>query len=75
MLDVQRVAGISGRLGIGLTVLLVAACAASMVHARWTILEPAALRYGLVALGTVVALVIAWTPLGRPSPAVAERSG
>ena len=59
---------------LGLTVALVAACAFSMVHARWTILEPAVLRYGLVALGTVVALAIAWTPLGRPSSAVAARS-
>jgi len=75
MLDVQRVAGMGGRFGLGLTVALVAACSASMVHARWTILEPAALRYGLVALGTVVALAIAWTRLGRPSPAVAARSG
>jgi hypothetical protein len=53
----------AGRQGIVLAGLLVAACAASMVHARWTILEPAALRYGLVAGGTVLALAIAW---GRP---------
>ena len=43
-----------------LATLLVLACAASMVHARWTIVEPAALRYGLVAAGTVAALGIAW---------------
>lgn len=75
MLEVQRVAGLGGRFGIGLTVVLVAACAASMVHARWTILEPAMLRYGLVALGTVVALAVAWAPIGRVSPSVGARRG
>lgn len=59
--DVARAA--PGRQGIALAVLLVAACAASMVHARWTMLEPATLRYGLVAVGTVLALAIVW---GRP---------
>ena len=40
------------------------ACAASMVHARWTFLEPTALRYGLVAGGTSLALLLAWiTPM------------
>jgi hypothetical protein len=65
MLDVQRVVQIGGRAGRWLTILLVAACVASMVHARWTIVEPAALRYGLVALGTVVALAIAWVPMRK----------
>jgi hypothetical protein len=60
MLDVQRTWAIGGRAGPILTVVLVVACAASMVHARWTILEPTALRYGLVALGTAVALLLAW---------------
>jgi len=77
MLDVQRVLGIGGRLGGALAVLLVVGCAASMVHARWTILELAALRYGLVALGTVTALAIAWGwPLisrARRAPGAAHR--
>jgi hypothetical protein len=60
MLDVQRTAGLGGRRGAVVTVLLVAGCAASMVNARWTVLDSATLRYALVALGTVVALVIAW---------------
>jgi hypothetical protein len=60
MLEVQRVLGVGGRLSRVLAILLVLGCAASMVHARWTILEPAALRYGLVACGTVLALAIAW---------------
>jgi hypothetical protein len=70
MLEVQRLLRLdgpgvigSGRRGLLLAVLLVVACAGSMVHARWTILEPAALRYTLVALGTALALAIAW---GRP---------
>ena len=70
MLEVQRVLGGGGRLGRARAILLVLGCAASMVHARWTILEPAALRYSLVALGTVLALAIAWgSPLVRkPDP-------
>jgi len=72
MLEVQRLLNeggspLGGRVGLPqhtpLAILFVVACAASMVHARWTILEPAALRYGLVALGTALALAIAW---GRP---------
>ena len=59
MLDVQRTLGIGGRRGMVLAVLLVAGCAASMVHARWTILDSGTLRYGLVAVGTVLALAIA----------------
>jgi hypothetical protein len=70
MLDVQRTLQIGGRLGATLTIVLVAACAASMMHARWTILEPAALRYGLVGAGTVVALAIAW---GRPLGTTRDR--
>jgi hypothetical protein len=65
MLDVQRAATVGGRRGLLLTIVLAAACALSMVHARWTILEPALLRYGLVLLGTVVALVIAWGMVPR----------
>jgi hypothetical protein len=86
MLDVERVLRAGGqsahgrRLGQVMAAVLVVACALSMVHARWTILEPAALRYGLVALGTVVALGIAWgwPLLQRWSPPVApdaERAG
>ena len=60
MLDVQRALATGGRRGRILAALLVAGCAASMVHARWTIIEPAALRYALVALGTATALAIAW---------------
>jgi len=60
MLDVQHVLASGDRRGRVLAVLLVVACAVSMVHARWTILEPAALRYALVALGTATALAIAW---------------
>ena len=63
MLDVQRVLATGSRRGRILAALLIAGCAASMVHARWTIFEPAALRYALVALGTATALAIAW---GRP---------
>jgi hypothetical protein len=63
MLEVQRTLAIGGRFGPALAVALVAGCAASMVHFRWTIVEPAALRYGLVALGSVLALAVAW---GRP---------
>jgi len=51
---------VRGRIGPALVLGLVVACAASMVHFRWTILEPAALRYGLVAVGTVGALLLAW---------------
>ena len=63
MLDVEqalRVGGRGGRAGKVLAGLLVFGCALSMVHARWTILEPAALRYVLVAVGTALALGIAW---------------
>jgi hypothetical protein len=66
MLDVERLLRAGGRSGQGrrfrqvMATILVLACALSMVHARWTILEPAALRYGLVGLGTVLALGIAW---------------
>jgi hypothetical protein len=63
MLDVQRVLGVGGRTGTALAVVMVLGCVASMVHARWTFLEPAALRYALVGLGTLVALAVAW---GRP---------
>jgi hypothetical protein len=76
MLDVERTLRLEGTLGryrYALALLLVLGCALSMVHARWTILESATLRYGLVALGTVVALGIAWgLPLLRretPHPA------
>jgi hypothetical protein len=60
MLDVQRAASVGGRLGWALTIVLAAGCALSLIHARWTILESATLRYGLVALGTVLALLVAW---------------
>jgi hypothetical protein len=60
MLEVQRLLTIGDRRGTLLATVLVITCAASMVHARWTVLEPAALRYGLVALGTVLTLTIAW---------------
>jgi hypothetical protein len=63
MLEVQQTLAIGGRLGAGLAIALVVGCAASMVHARWTFIEPAALRYGLVAVGTTLALAVAW---GRP---------
>ena len=59
MLEVDRLLGSDLRHRALLAGLLVLACAASMVHARWTILEPAALRYGIVATGTVVALALA----------------
>jgi hypothetical protein len=60
MLEVQRVRSLGGRLGTTLATVLVLAAAASMVHARWAIVEPAILRYGLVAFGTALALTIAW---------------
>jgi hypothetical protein len=70
MLEVQRLLRVDGpggvrggRRGVLLAALDDVATAGSMVHARWTILEPAALRYTLVALGTALALAIAW---GRP---------
>jgi len=64
MLDVQRTLNRGGRRGVVTAALLVLGCAASMVHARWTFLEPGLLRYGLVAAGTALALAIAWgTPL------------
>jgi hypothetical protein len=60
MLDVQRAASVGGRLGWALTIVLAAGCALSLIHARWTILESATLRYGLVAFGTALALLVAW---------------
>jgi hypothetical protein len=60
MLEVQRLLDAGTRRGTLLATMLVLACAASMVHARWTILEPTWLRYGLVACGTALALAIAW---------------
>jgi hypothetical protein len=70
MLDVQRALATGGRRGAILAALLVAGCTASMMHARWSIIEPATLRYALVAVGTATALAIAW---GRPL--LAARSG
>ena len=70
MLDVQRTLETGGRRGLVLAVLLAASCAASMVHARWTILESGTLRYGLVAAGTALALAISWLlPLIRSAGA------
>ncbi len=59
MLEVQRQLESKLRYRVLLVALLTLACAASMVHARWTILEPAALRYGIVAVATVTALALA----------------
>jgi hypothetical protein len=72
MVEVER-ALTAARRGPLLASVLVLACAASMIHARWTILEPAALRYGLVAAGSAVALLVAWVvprlrPSSRPFP-------
>jgi hypothetical protein len=76
MLEVQRALDTGGRLGWTLAILLVVGCAASMVHARWTPLESAALRYGLVASGTALALAIAWgPPLLRYTPGSMRRRG
>jgi hypothetical protein len=76
MLEVQRALDTGGRLGRTLAILLVVGCAASMVHARWTPLESAALRYGLVASGTALALAIAWgPPLLRYTPGSMRRRG
>jgi hypothetical protein len=69
MLEVQRTLAVGGRRGTILTALLILGCVASMVHARWTIVEPAVVRYGLVALGTVLALAIAWGGRIWPRPA------
>ena len=60
MLEVQRAATVGGRAGAGWGAVLVVGAAASMVNARWVFLEPAALRYALVAAGTAMALVAAW---------------
>ena len=88
MLDVERLWTAGGRSGRLLAVGLVLACAASLVHARWTFLEPTALRYGLVAGGTSLALLLAWiTPMlarsedgdeerrGKPRPYAIRRGG
>ena len=60
MLEVERALAIGGRAGTILATTLVVACTMSLVHARWTFVEPALLRYGLVAVGTVTALIVAW---------------
>jgi hypothetical protein len=70
MLEVRRLLDAGTLRGTILATMLVLACAASMVHARWTILEPAPLRYGLVALGTALALAIAWGSRLRRRPTV-----
>jgi hypothetical protein len=49
-------------------VALVLACLASTVNFRWTLLPPAALRYGLVAGGTVGALALAAWRRSRAAP-------
>jgi hypothetical protein len=74
MLEVQRLLSPSVRRGELLAAILVLACAASMVHARWTFLQPAGLRYALVALGTAAAILVAFggrrarAPAGRVLP-------
>jgi hypothetical protein len=74
MLEVERTLAIGGRAGPILASVLVVACALSLVHARWTFVEPAMLRYGLVAVGTVVALAVAWgAPQFVAQPSVRER--
>lgn len=60
MLEVQRAAALGGAAGAVLGTMLVVGAAASMVNARWVVMEPAALRYALVALGTGTALFAAW---------------
>ena len=51
MLEVQAAGASGGRPGVGPALALAAGGAASMVHARWTFIEPAVLRDGLVAAG------------------------
>ena len=58
MLEVQRLLSPSVSRGELFAALLLLACAACMVHARWTFLQPAALRYALVAVGTAAAILI-----------------
>ncbi|MBA2451427.1 MAG: hypothetical protein H0V51_25710, partial [Chloroflexi bacterium] len=72
MLEVQRLLTSSLPRHQALGALLVLACAASMVHARWTLLEPATLRYALVASGVVVAVAIT-TLAGWIRPIVGAR--
>jgi len=60
ILEVDRAGRVHGRAGLTWAVVLVLGSAASMVNARWAFLEPAPLRYALVALGTVAALLAAW---------------
>ena len=72
MLDVQRATAVGGRIGVAWGAALVLGAAASMVHARWAFLDPTALRYALVALGTAAALLASWRPRSfhtPPSPA------
>ena len=71
MLELERLLSTKRHTVAGL---FVVACAASMVHARWGFIEPTALRYGLVATGTIVVLgiVTAIRPrLQGPNPGVA----
>jgi len=58
MLELQRLLVSRVPAGEAVGALFVLACAASMVHARWTIFEPTALRYFLAGAGTLVAVAL-----------------
>ena len=60
MLDVQRATALGGAAGTVWGTTLVVGAAASMVNARWVLVEPTAVRYALVAVGTGAALFAAW---------------
>ena len=60
MLEVRRAGAVGGTAGAAWGAALVLGAAASMVNARWVVLEPAALRYALVLFGTAAALVASW---------------
>jgi hypothetical protein len=58
MLEVDHLRSSGVRYAAPLVAIFVLACAASMVHGRWTVFDWTALRYGLVASGTAVALTL-----------------
>lgn len=75
-----RERALGGLSGWRLTMLTVLAAAASMVHFRWTFLEPDMVRYVLVVAGTVIFSAIVLLarrpprgPLGSPTPQHAQR--
>ena len=68
-LEIDRLRAAGARRGSLLALALVVASAASMVHGRWIIFEPAGLRYAIVAAGSLVAIALVgyatWTQRDR----------